>query len=113
VSAQGAGAYRVSGLGHHQITFEALELAMGPKVAGQVAYFDIWRRKRNQVDYDFALVASETEVEELLRNAEEFGMSQRNGFAGIIRNIRGGNNRWSYFTATSQLERTRMLSEMS
>src|SRR5215467_2467929 len=24
--------YRVSGLGHHQTTFEALELAMGPKI---------------------------------------------------------------------------------
>jgi hypothetical protein len=64
--------FRVSGLAHHQTTFEALELAMGPKVSNLVAYFDTCRRKRNQVDYDFALVASDTEVEELLSKAEEF-----------------------------------------
>jgi uncharacterized protein (UPF0332 family) len=64
--------YRVAGLAHHQTTFEALELAMGPKVSRQVAYFDTCRRKRNQVDYDFALVTSDTEVEELLSKAEEF-----------------------------------------
>jgi hypothetical protein len=64
--------YRVAGPGHHQTTFEALELAMGPKMANLVAYFDTCRRKRNQVDYDFALVASDTEVEELLLKAAEF-----------------------------------------
>jgi hypothetical protein len=64
--------YRVSGLAHHQTTFDALELAMGPKLIKLVAYFDTCRRKRNQVDYDFALVASDTEVEELLSSAEEF-----------------------------------------
>ena len=64
--------YRVSGPGHHQTTFEALELAMGPKIGKLVAYFDTCRRKRNQVDYDFALVTSDTEVQELLANAEEF-----------------------------------------
>ena len=64
--------YRVSGFAHHQTTFEALELAMGPKVSRLVAYFDTCRRKRNQVDYDFALVASDTELEELLSKADEF-----------------------------------------
>ena len=64
--------YRVSGLGHHQTTFEALELAMGPAVSAGVTYFDMCRRKRNQVDYDLAQVASETEVEELLAKVEEF-----------------------------------------
>src|ERR1017187_608361 len=43
--------YRVSGLGHHQVTFEALELAIGPKISNRVMYFDTCRRKRNQVDY--------------------------------------------------------------
>src|SRR5690242_8386997 len=50
--------YRVVGLGHHQITFEGLELAMGGPISKLAAYFDTCRRKRNQVDYDFALVAS-------------------------------------------------------
>jgi hypothetical protein len=64
--------YRVTGLGHHQSTFESLELAMGSKITKMVAYFDMCRRKRNQVDYDFALVASDTELEELMSTAEEF-----------------------------------------
>ena len=45
---------------------------MSPQISKLVAYFDTCRRKRNQVDYDFALVASDTEVEELLTKAEEF-----------------------------------------
>jgi hypothetical protein len=44
---------------------------MGREIGDLAAYFDS-RRKRNHVDYDFALVASDTEVEELLSNAEEF-----------------------------------------
>ena len=53
--------YRVAGLGHHQTTFEAVELAMGPSAAPLAAYFDTCRRKRNMVDYDMANVATETE----------------------------------------------------
>jgi len=64
--------YRVTGLGHHQTTFEAVELAMGPSIIKLAAYFDVCRRKRNQVDYDFALVASDSELEELLARAAEF-----------------------------------------
>ncbi len=43
--------YRVIGAGHHQTTFEALQIAMGKQVSGLVPYFDACRRKRNQVDY--------------------------------------------------------------
>jgi hypothetical protein len=64
--------YRVTGTGHHQTTFEALELAMGPGVSNFVAYFDTCRRKRNLVDYDMANVASEMEAVELLEEAEQF-----------------------------------------
>jgi hypothetical protein len=64
--------YRAGGPGHHQTTFEALELAMGPRVADLVAYFDACRRKRNQLDYDMAHVATESEAAELLRKAHEF-----------------------------------------
>ncbi len=65
--------YRVVGQGHHQTTFEALELAMGPSIAASGSYFDTCRRKRNQVEYDMANVATETEAEELLRQAQQFG----------------------------------------
>src|SRR5579872_967413 len=64
--------YRVVGAGHHLTTFEALEVAMGPPVSALVSYFDTCRRKRNQVDYDCAIAATETEAEDLLQKAEEF-----------------------------------------
>src|SRR5689334_7092750 len=64
--------YRVVGPGHHLATFEALEIAMGSMVSPLVAYFDTCRRKRNQVDYDCAHAATETEAEEFLGKAEEF-----------------------------------------
>jgi hypothetical protein len=64
--------YRVVGPAHHMTTFEALEIAMGRPVAAFVAYFDTCRRKRNQVDYDCANAATETEAEDLLQKAEEF-----------------------------------------
>lgn len=44
--------YRVAGLGHHQTTFEAAELAIGSQSATLMAFFDTCRRKRNIVDYD-------------------------------------------------------------
>ena len=64
--------YRVKGLGHHQTAFEAVELAMGSSVTALVVYFDTCRRKRNMVDYDRANVASETEADEILKEAESF-----------------------------------------
>lgn len=53
-------------------TFEAVEIAMGPSVSALASYFDTCRRKRNQVDYDRANAATQTEAEELISKAEEF-----------------------------------------
>jgi uncharacterized protein (UPF0332 family) len=64
--------YRVVGSGHHQTTFEALELAMGSSISALAMYFDTCRRKRNQVDYDLIHAVTETETEELIEKAEEF-----------------------------------------
>ena len=64
--------YRVIGQGHHQVSFEAVELAVGPSVSTLVAYFEICRRKRNMLDYDVANVVSDTEAKELLQKAQEF-----------------------------------------
>jgi len=58
--------YRVSGLGHHRTTFEALELAIGPPVVPFSAYFEQCRRQPNQVDYDMANVATEADVDLLI-----------------------------------------------
>ena len=64
--------YRTSGLGHHQATFEAAELALGASSAAFTVYFDTCRRKRNTVDYDRAHVATETEAIEILKQAKDF-----------------------------------------
>jgi len=45
---------------------------LGVSAADLAAYFDICRRKRNQVDYDFANVATEEEVNDLVARAHEF-----------------------------------------
>jgi hypothetical protein len=64
--------YRVVGIGHHQITCEAIELALGPSITNLASYFDMCRRKRNILDYDSAQVVTETEAKELVEKAEEF-----------------------------------------
>ena len=64
--------YRTSGLGHHQTTFEAAELAIGATSTPLTAYFETCRRKRNTVDYDRAHVATETEAAEIVKRAKEF-----------------------------------------
>ena len=64
--------YRVVGTRHHQTTFEAVELAMGPTVANLASYFDTCRRKRNILDYDNAQVVTESEAQELVQQAEAF-----------------------------------------
>jgi hypothetical protein len=64
--------YRVVGAGHHRTTFEAIELALGARVATLASYFDTCRRKRNILDYDNAHVVTETEAKELLQKADEF-----------------------------------------
>lgn len=58
--------------GHHENTFLALELAMGPGVAKLAKYFNTCRRKRNMVDYNLANVVTETELNELLEKTVEF-----------------------------------------
>ena len=64
--------FKVIGLGAHQTAFQAMKVAIGPSVNTLMNYFDACRRKRNNVDYDMAGVATETETEELLKKAEEF-----------------------------------------
>jgi len=64
--------YRVVGQGHHVTTSEAVELAMGHRVALLTSYFETCRRKRNMLDYDMANVATDTEVRELMEKAQAF-----------------------------------------
>jgi hypothetical protein len=67
-----AGYRVVAKKGHHQLTYEAAQLAIGPTVSKLTAYFDTCRRKRNSLDYDIANVVSDTEAAELLQKAQEF-----------------------------------------
>jgi hypothetical protein len=65
--------YRVpTRAGHHQITFEVLPLAPGAAFQDYAEYFDVCRQKRNLVEYDGVLLASETEVEHLLLEVSSF-----------------------------------------
>jgi hypothetical protein len=64
--------YRITGQGHHQITFAALPLAMGADASHLAIYFDTCRRKRNIVDYDCAETVTDTEAAELIGKAAEF-----------------------------------------
>src|SRR3989304_2644378 len=52
--------YRVTAKhGHHEDTFMALELAVGPSVRRLAKYFNTCRRKRNLVDTKYANVDTE------------------------------------------------------
>jgi hypothetical protein len=65
--------YRIASVpGHHRLTFEGAKLAIG-KPAGQLAdFFDACRRKRNEIDYTGATIATATEAEELLVHSKAF-----------------------------------------
>src|SRR5262249_10709444 len=54
-----AGYRVVAKKGHHPVTDEAAELAIGPSVSKLVPYFETCRRKRNTLDYDVANVVSD------------------------------------------------------
>jgi uncharacterized protein (UPF0332 family) len=65
--------YRVASVpGHHRLTFDGAKLAMGKSVEHLAAYFDACRRKRNEIDYTGATIATSTEAEEVLLHAKSF-----------------------------------------
>lgn len=75
--------YRVSGIGAHQASFEAVELAIGTSVANHAAYFETCRRKRNTLDYDAAYIVSDAEASEILKQAQEFRVAVEEWIAKI------------------------------
>lgn len=65
--------YRVASVpGHHRLTFDGAKLALGPSAAHLTDYFEACRRKRNEIDYTGAAIATGTEAEELLVHAKAF-----------------------------------------
>ncbi len=69
--------------GPHKTAFEALPLALGAKARPASQYFDVCRRKRNEIDYDRAFVVSDADADEIVRRATELEIS---GEAWITRN---------------------------
>jgi len=67
-----AGYRLASAPGHHRLTFEAARLAVGPRANKSLDYLEACRRKRNDIDYDYASVATETEAAEMIAEARSF-----------------------------------------
>jgi uncharacterized protein (UPF0332 family) len=65
--------YRIASVpGHHRLTFAGAKLALGKPAERLADYFDACRRKRNEIDYTGATIATTTEAEELLLHAKAF-----------------------------------------
>jgi len=65
--------YRIASVpGHHRLTFEGAKLALGEPAEHLADYFDSCRRKRNEIDYTGATIATTTEADELLLHAKAF-----------------------------------------
>lgn len=65
--------YRVASVpGHHRLAFEGAKLALGKPAEHLTDYFDACRRKRNEIDYTGAMIATATEADELLLHANAF-----------------------------------------
>ena len=58
--------------GHHRLTFEGAKLAVGKPAEALADYFDACRRKRNEIDYTGAAIATGTEADELVQHAKSF-----------------------------------------
>lgn len=63
--------YKTKGVGHHFTVFQAMKEIMGPDYHELADYFDSCRIKRNKADYDYAGIASESEAQELIKEAEK------------------------------------------
>ncbi len=64
--------YKPHGIGHHFTVFQVMKEILGNNYYELADYFDSCRAKRNITDYDYAGGISETEAEELIREAKEF-----------------------------------------
>jgi hypothetical protein len=65
--------YRIASVpGHHRLTFEGVKLAVGKPAEALADYFDACRRKRNEIDYTGAAIATGTEADELVLHAKSF-----------------------------------------
>src|SRR5947207_3575883 len=65
--------YRVTAkTGHHKVAIDSVKLAVGSTVEKYADYFETCCRKRNVIDYTRSHVASESEANEIVKQATEF-----------------------------------------
>ena len=64
--------YMPTGWGHHYTVFKALKMIMGKDYHDSADYFDSCRAKRNVADYRHTGDISESETDELIKEAEKF-----------------------------------------
>jgi len=64
--------YKPEGAGHHFTVFQAMKIIMGNNYYILADYFDSCRSKRNITDYDYTGAISDSEVKELIEEAERF-----------------------------------------
>ena len=64
--------YRVASTPSHRLHFEAAQIALGSSAHRFLDYFEMSRRKRNIIEYDYAFAATDTEAEEILTEAKAF-----------------------------------------
>src|SRR3989304_296487 len=64
--------YKPEGTGHHFTVFQTMKIIMGNQYYALADYFDSCWSKRNITDYDFVGTISDSEVSELIEEAESF-----------------------------------------
>lgn len=65
--------YRITAKsGHHQLSLESAAGVLGKSAGNLTDYFELCRRKRNQIDYKRPHVATDTEAKEIITKAQEF-----------------------------------------
>ena len=70
--------YDTKGDGHHAAVFDAMPDILGKEYEKTALYFDSCRSKRNEVDYTGVFNVSSTEVNELIKEAEDFEIKIKN-----------------------------------
>ena len=70
---------------HHEMTFQALHKLAIPGVSDQAQYYDACRRKRARLEYDSAGDVSDTEAQDLAKEAARFAAAVRAWLATTAR----------------------------
>jgi len=65
--------YRITArVGHHQVSLESATLALGKSAEELTDYFEICRRKRNQINSTRTRLVTEGDAKEIVTKAKEF-----------------------------------------